>query len=66
MSRPPLTNHQIAARARGKRMSRARWLCDRLDSYVAKAEAMKPQTKGRADWLALADEVRAELKTLDH
>ena len=53
-------------RAVGKRAARARWLCERLDAYVATAEAMKPGTKGRADWMAKADALREELRTLDH
>ncbi len=66
MPRPPLTKRQIAMRAVGKRTARARWLCERLDAYVATAEAMKPGTKGWNHWLEKADAVREELRTLDH
>jgi hypothetical protein len=66
MSRPPLTNHQLAGRARAQLQKRVAWLCRRLDSYVVLAENMRPGTKGRAAWLKKADTVREELRQLDH
>jgi hypothetical protein len=64
--RPPLTNHQLAGRARAKREQRIKWLCSRMDSYVAMGESMKPNTKGRRAWLAKAEAMRIELRQLDH
>lgn len=61
-----LSNSQLAGRVRAKKEKRIRWLCSRLDSYVALGESMKPGTKGRKAWLAKVDAVFMELNQLEN